>query len=419
MTTRQVGEDLAYETIQAAIDAAVAGDIIEIAAGTYVGNVDVNKAVTIVGAMQGVDGDDDSRDLAGGVGETTIEGLIHITVDGVSIDGVRVLNGAKTVATGSDTVGVFVQADDVTVSNSVFFRDGTVDSDQSRAIMNKVADGDGLSITGNAMTGWHTGAYINGGQASEGVTVTANLFEGNLVGLSMDAYPAGEPITITGNQFIDSQLEGIGVGSGAGGATWDADSDVSGNTFEGPGVVIWGPAQPAIFSGNTFLVEAGDSIQAAIDAAQAGDTIMIAAGTYAESLTIGKGLTLLGLGEVTIDPATGNAITIDGDVGGADIVLDNLNIVDGTRRASTVLQTANAGKLTVINSTISGNSAARHLRDRRRSGQRQQRRADRCRHHVDRGDRHRLRRQRLWWTTSTAPATSSCSVSRATPSSRT
>ena len=68
------------------------------------------------------------------------------------------------------------------------------------------------------------------------MTVTDNIFQGNLVGLSMDAFPGGQPITVTDNHFIANLLEGVGIGSGAGGASWSASSTVSGNTFEGPAI---------------------------------------------------------------------------------------------------------------------------------------------------------------------------------------
>ena len=106
------------------------------------------------------------------------------------------------------------------------------------------------------------------------------------------------------------------------------------------------------FSHNFLLVGNGGygSIQAAISAAASGDTIMIAAGTYNENLTINTaGLTLVGVGEVTLhgtfrsdngnftgtvadylaahgpsnpNGASGNGVTINAD----NTTLQNINI---------------------------------------------------------------------------------------------
>ncbi len=77
-----------FPTIQAAIDAAVPGDTINVLAGTYNENIIVNKAVTIIGS---------------GVGITTITGtgvgdVVHITADGVNMNGFTVTNGGANAA---------------------------------------------------------------------------------------------------------------------------------------------------------------------------------------------------------------------------------------------------------------------------------------------------------------------------------
>src|SRR4029077_9312399 len=54
---------------------------------------------------------------------------------------------------------------------------------------------------------------------------------------------------------------------------------------------------------NTHHVHPGDSIQAAVDAASPGDTIMVRAGTYRESVKIQTDeLTLRAKGSVTLNP---------------------------------------------------------------------------------------------------------------------
>jgi hypothetical protein len=56
-------------------------------------------------------------------------------------------------------------------------------------------------------------------------------------------------------------------------------------------------------SANTHLVDPGESIQAAVDAASPGDTVMVRAGTYRESVRLQiDGLTLRAQGSVTLEP---------------------------------------------------------------------------------------------------------------------
>lgn len=74
--------------------------------------------------------------------------------------------------------------------------------------------------------------------------------------------------------------------------------------FEGDGQTVW-------------LVAEGQSIQDAVDAAQAGDIIFIGAGTFIESVTVDKALHFIGKGpdETIIAPPGGSAFTLAGDLG--------------------------------------------------------------------------------------------------------
>jgi hypothetical protein len=82
-----------YTTIQAAIDAATAGDVIQVAPGTYSENIVVNKSVTLKGAQFGVKATGSARSG----GETIIDGtgnsssfVVTIEADNVTIDGFKV-----------------------------------------------------------------------------------------------------------------------------------------------------------------------------------------------------------------------------------------------------------------------------------------------------------------------------------------
>ncbi|WP_428522075.1 hypothetical protein [Roseibium sp.] len=101
----------------------------------------------------------------------------------------------------------------------------------------------------------------------------------------------------------------------------------------------------------------GGSIQAAINAATAGDTIYVAAGSYAENLVIDKAITIKALngGDVNIAPASGVAVTFATGVDG-DVTLDGLDLVgNGTStRGIDVTPGANIGTLTFTNGEING-----------------------------------------------------------------
>jgi len=120
-----------------------------------------------------------------------------------------------------------------------------------------------------------------------------------------------------------------------GGAPFEADDfDFAGLTVT-DGVVsgtVTGPEGPdtlanievlkvANTGSDTFIVLEGMSIQDAVDAAEAGDTVVLSDGTFEESVTVDKALSFegAGVGSTIIDPGTtpgsGSGFSIEGDLG--------------------------------------------------------------------------------------------------------
>jgi hypothetical protein len=99
-------------------------------------------------------------------------------------------------------------------------------------------------------------------------------------------------------------------------------------------------------------------IQRAVNAAESGDTINIAAWTFKENVRIDKSLTLIGAGArstIVDGNKKGSVFTIGSTNPNIDVTLSGLKIQNG--KASYGGGIGNMGKLTLIDSTLSGNSA--------------------------------------------------------------
>lgn len=99
------------------------------------------------------------------------------------------------------------------------------------------------------------------------------------------------------------------------------------------GVAAAGPVSAA-----TDVVSPGESIQAAVDAADPGDVVVVEAGTYEETVRIEKDLTLRGEGKPTIKAPPGPVPFVDrfapvvAAVGECDVTIEGFD-VDGAGRA--------------------------------------------------------------------------------------
>ena len=185
--------------------------------------------------------------------------------------------------------------------------------------------------------------------------------------------------TITGTDYNDSIFGGGGDDDLLGGAgddsfvTGSGTNQVDGGTgtdtvfYSAPAELVsnlsnWSNGQDTLQ--NVEIVDDGAtvyrlvghggyaSIQAAIDAADAGDVVMIAQGTYAENLVIDKAITLIGAGEVHLTAVSGAAISFDA-VGG-DVTITNIDISGTGNTAILVDDGDDIGTLNISGSSISG-----------------------------------------------------------------
>src|SRR5262249_9778352 len=102
-----------FQTVQDAVDAANAGDIVLLAGQTFGEFVNVNKDVTIEGMNHGIPG----NGVRGA--ESVLAGGVKISVDGVTIDGVKIAGTyASHTVDGTDVDnGVLITSSHVTIEN--------------------------------------------------------------------------------------------------------------------------------------------------------------------------------------------------------------------------------------------------------------------------------------------------------------
>jgi len=375
-----------WSSIQDAVDAASAGDTINVAAGTYANpaQIVIDKDLTITGEdkettiIEPASGFTDSYLFRINDGEVDLSGF---TFDGKG----SLYGGVRYTAPGTGTlsnnifknivypgyagIGVVVYADNVTVSNSAFTNIGRVGiwvgGDNALVTGNtytgkgavdcldygiEVGFGGVATITDNTITNC-LGVASSDNSTSAGIlvtdyygpgteaTITGNTLTGNTYGIAVGYLDTDASVVeanynnISGNTHgidqvgaveIDATANWWGDASGPYHATTNpsgAGNDVSDNVDYSP---WWGASYIGV--GHPWDWYTNDSVQEAVDAASAGDTVNVLAGTYDEQVTIGKSLTVVGAGkDQTFLKAAGSpVVTVSAD----DVTLQDLEITD-------------------------------------------------------------------------------------------
>ncbi len=302
-----------YVSIQAAIDAATGGEIILVAPGTYVGDLTINKDVTILGANAGTS--------AGGTrgAESVIEGGVFVagTGAGATLNGFSVTRSHSNPAL--ENASIFIQADGVEILNNIV----VADVNALTGVVTSIGNG-GATISGNSFDGFaNFGAYINPNGLADASTITNNWFTNILQAVVFEAGPS--VINVSGNVFSGSITLDIRAAIRS-----STDTDVSGiigtNTYSGGAAL-----QVRIdSSGDTEITgsNANDLIQAATAVgayAAIGSPVEFHGGAGNDTLKGGAGGDTLdgGADNDSIDGGAGNDSLVGG--GGADTLLGGAN----------------------------------------------------------------------------------------------
>jgi len=205
-----VTQDLYYATIQSAIDAATPGDTINVAAGTYPENVNINKAVTLTGENK-------DTTIIDGSGSGVV---VAISASNAAMSGFTVTNSGSG---GTDAGVLFYNVSGSTVSGNIisnnnasgigvimgsgnFITANTVETNAAYGVVIVASTGNTIDLNTISGNGLDAIALANAGEIGGDVAVgsTGNFIKGNTISSNRDGIFLGE--NCDNNQITEGNL---------------------------------------------------------------------------------------------------------------------------------------------------------------------------------------------------------------------
>ena len=298
--------DTYYATYEKALAAAQAGDIITIAAGDYTQDINVNKAITVVGETD-----------AEGNNLVNITGKLNITADGATAKNLNVNNGSSN--------GGYINAKDVTVEGCqvvggngfrscytkghVTFRNSVI-TGSTYGIHFDGSAGGNIVIDNCTITGWTSFAA-----AITNVALKDTKFkEGNYNQLRFYQNATLEGCTFNEKMNIDFGKN-------------ETTAEFKNCTVENDGKL-------------TDVIYLADIVDMGIDVTVDGEPLLVAA-------TIGE-TCYLTLAEAVAAAEAGATVTLAADITGAGVVIDKNIIIDFNGKTYTFNQTVGSAGTTTL-----------------------------------------------------------------------
>jgi len=279
-----------YTTIQGAVTAAAASDVIEVCAGTYAENVVVNKSLDIRGPNYGVNPNSGGRGAEAIItypdgsdgGELFIVRADNVKVDGFSIDG-------QNNVTASGSIGFMGYGDNISVTNNIisnfnyvsvwftsyhpdyptpsdgnFYRNGIVID------KNHIQNSSIFGQTNGSIIGY--GIYMQGAYGS----VTNNVVEGTKDAIQVQPYEHPNTGNVTGlvsNNDLQGYRTGIWYNAGGMGVSpvathWEIKNNNMVGIAPPPSttVTIWGGLRVSAYEAGTLKFNENSVLQSSANA---------------------------------------------------------------------------------------------------------------------------------------------------------
>ncbi len=260
----------AFKTITEAIASSTDGDMIDVAAGTYTEQLNVNKNNLTITAAEG-----QSPIIQAPSGDFTgIKRLVNLSGNGITFEGFQVVGNGKT---------------DLTNYNGSY--------------LGIRIDGYGITVENNTVRDVLTGIQTTNVNPTTPDQILNNTISDVAVGISVQ----NDGNTVTGNTITAANHCGFGLAS-------------FNTTFATNTVSTVGSGVDVEVSGNSDPVYQG-SIQDGINAVNPDGTVLVDAGTFPETVQINKPLTLLGaqanVSGTSTSRGTGETIIASSDTNGS------------------------------------------------------------------------------------------------------